>query len=120
MSKFACLIAGWLVFVAGAYAGSQSVEKQSSSGAIPQIFVISSVAYRDFEKQLRARGKGVSDLQQYMLDIRNYDITVSARDETYSVTFAIRPLRDNAFFGGVTRYVLDRKTGAILEYTGEK
>lgn len=111
----------WFVVCAVAcrVATAQGVEKPGIT-AIPEVFVVSSVAYRDFEKRLLASRRGESAEQQYASDIRNYEIKLSSNGETYTVTFTLKPFHGTEFFGGVERYVLDQKTHAILEQSGEK
>jgi hypothetical protein len=98
---------------------AQSADKPSTAST-PEIFVVSSVAYRDLEKRLLANRRGNTKEQQYASDIRNYDVKISSNDDTYTVIFTLRPLHGTEFFGGVERYVLNGKTHAILEHSGEK
>jgi hypothetical protein len=119
-------IAAWLLLTSGCVLAAPQPEKPTAA-SVPEIFTIASIAYRDFAKQLNdseqkwlARGQSESETQRYMFDIRNYDITLFSYEDTVHVTFTLRPFRGTQSFGGVTRYVLDRKTGAILEHTGEK
>lgn len=98
-------------------AGAEEIEKAT---ALPEIFAVSTVAYRDFEKQLLRGRRGGSETQRYIADIRNYEITLSAYEDLYFLTFKLKPLHGTEFFGGVERYTLSRKTRAIIEHTGEK
>ena len=58
--------------------------------------------------------------QQYSFDIRNYTMELYSYESRVYVAFTIRPFGANEFFGGGARYVLDEKTRAILEITGER
>ena len=89
--------------------------------------MVSSVAYRDFDHELKewerkwkARGKVESDAQRYASNIDNYTIELFAQNGKVYVTFTLRPLSGSPVFGGVSRYVLDEKTAAVLEHGGEK
>ena len=121
------LIVCCLQFVPG-LVGAQSQDNQVTSGSAPPgIFVVSSVAYRDFDHQLKewerkwtVGGNTESKAQQYASNISNYKIELFAENGKVYVTFTIRPLGGSAVFGGTSRYVLDEKTAAVLEHTGEK
>jgi hypothetical protein len=117
----------WLLFLPG----SSLAQSQSGHGvdvaAVPGILAVASVAYRDFDRQLKewerkwkAGGKAESKAQQYTSDIRNYKVELFADDGKVYVTFTVRPSGGTEFFGGVSRYILDEKTATILEHTGEK
>ena len=101
--------------------------EKPTAAPVPEIFTVASIAYRDFVNQLKgweqkwlAGGRSESEMQRYMSDILNYDTNLFSYDGTVHVTFTLRPFRGTQSFGGVTRYVLEKKTGAILEHTGEK
>lgn len=101
--------------------------QKPSAAPVPEIFAVASIAYQDFVKQLKgweqkwlAGGRSESEMQRYMSDILNYDINLFSNDGTVQVTFTLRPFHGMEFFGGVTHYVLDKKTGAVLEHTSEK
>jgi hypothetical protein len=111
-----------------AFSGAQSQGSQGTSvGAMPQILWVASAAYRDFDSELKgwekkwqSGGKTESQAQQYASDIRNYKVEISVEESRVYVTFTVRPFQGAASFGGVTHYVLDEKTAAILEHTGDK
>lgn len=116
----------WLLLASGCVIAAAQPEKPTAA-SVPEIFTVASIAYRDFVNQLkdweqrwRTGGRSESETQRYMSDIRNYDITLFSSDDKIHVTFTLRPFRGTDHFGGVTRYVLDWKTGAIMEHTGEK
>jgi hypothetical protein len=116
-----------LLLASGLCASANPQPERPTVASIPEIFAVSSIAYRDFVKQLKdweqkwlAGGRSESETQRYMSDVRNYEITLFAHGDTVHVTFTLRPIHGTEFFGGATRYVLDRKTGAILEHKGEK
>jgi hypothetical protein len=117
----------WLLLASGLCFGADPQSDKSTVAPIPEIFTVASIAYRDFANQLKSSeqkwltgGRSESEAQRYMFAVRNYDITLFTYEDTVHVTFTLRPLQGTEFFGGVTSYVLDRKTGAILEHTGEK
>jgi hypothetical protein len=123
--KLTC--ASGLLFLASRLCDGADSQRVTPAVAEIPIFAVSSVAYRDFDSHLRnwetkwlAQGRSESDTQRYGSDIRNYEITLFTNEVTVDVTFKIRPFHGRESFGGVTHYVLDGKTGAILQHTGEK
>ena len=128
MVKVASLLFVVCLLLAPGLVGAQVQDNQGASGAAPPgIFVVSSVAYRDFDHELKewerkwkARGKVESDAQRYASNIDNYTIELFAQNGKVYVTFTLRPLSGSPVFGGVSRYVLDEKTAAVLEHGGEK
>jgi hypothetical protein len=119
MRRCACSTLCLLLLVAGVCVGPGAQEIQKAS-ALPEIFAVSTVAYHDFEEQLSRAKRGDSETQRYIADIRNYEVTISAYEDLYFVTFKLKPFHGTEFFGGVERYTVNRKTGAIIERTGEK
>ena len=102
-----------------AAAGAQSTKK-----VVPRVFEVAAIAYWDFDGQLkseeRSRGSPESESQKWMLDIRNYTVKIMEYSDRVYVTLSIRPFNGVAFQGGIRHYVLNEKTGEILEQTGEK
>jgi hypothetical protein len=129
MSRSACaIVIAWFIFLTGLCSSLEAQRVDSPNfGPIPKIFAISSVAYRDFESQLKqwerkwqADRRAESEMQRYASDIRNYEMTLFAFGGKVYVTFTMRPFHGTESFGGTTHYVLDDKTGAVLEHTGER
>lgn len=125
--KILPILCGALLIPGFCAAQPQCSKSTAAAAALPEIILAASVAYRNFdselresEKKWRTDGKGESETQRYASDIRNYTIELFAYENKVYVTFTIRPYRGTEFFGGTTKYVLDEKTAAILEHTGEK
>jgi hypothetical protein len=124
MPWFVC----FLLLASGLNAGTASPSGESDTATnLPDVISVSSIAYRDFSKKLKewgkswaAGGRRESAIQQYASDIDNYEITISADTNRVYVTFKIKPFQGTESFGGISRYVLDRKSHEILERTGEK
>lgn len=102
-----------LVSLMFAAAGAQNTKK-TTAAAIPRVFEVASIAYWDFESELKS---GWDRSPQF--DIGNYTVKIMEYSGRVYVTFSVRPIQGE-LLGGSRHYVLDEATGEILEHTGEK
>jgi hypothetical protein len=95
-------------------AGAQGTKKVSA--AAPRIFEVASIAYWDFDNELKSqdRSRGIPQF-----NIRNYTVKIMEYSGRVYVTFSVRPFHGE-LLGGSRHYVLNETTGEILEHTGEK
>jgi hypothetical protein len=80
--------------------GAQAQSNQGAAVAMPRMFVVAAVAYRDLESRLKeweskstARGSTESEAQKYDSDIRNYTVELLEYSGKIYATFSLRPLR---------------------------
>jgi Domain of unknown function (DUF4329) len=117
----------WLLVISGICGAQSKDDRGAAVVAVPRLFQVASVAYRDFDNELKeaerksqADGKSQSESQRHFSDITNYTMELWEYKSRVYVTFTLRPFQGRGAFGGPSRYVLDEKTAAILEHAGEK
>ena len=118
-----------MLFVLPFTEAESQISHDVGAAEVPEIFLASSVAYRDMNNHLRAEYErtakigGHIDLkaQQYSFDIRNYSIEIFEKLGRVYISFTLRPMPDGtAFLGGIERYIIDEKTSTVIEHTGER
>lgn len=77
------------------------------------------IAVNDYTARLaRERNAAPSELDQYVADIRNYDIGMRETGNAYIVRFTLKQPKDRSIKGGGGEYKIKKGSLEIVRFTG--
>lgn len=118
MKKILFIVIAALFMVAGTASSEvhSSGEGSKYSPAIPKVLGAAVTAYQDFESKLMLKGAGSSELGRHIYNIENYYIKAYMLNGSFIVEFLPMPLNGGSLRGGGAKYIVDAKSGEILDY----